>query len=135
MDGHGSWSWILGGLVFGTAIVSFAFREAERVTSAAVLLARSSGILLHPTSLPSGRRRRPGAVRARVARAAPVRRRSRSAPARRRPDLRRARERRLPRPSGALPGGRGRGGAAGRVERGGAALGQPALRVDRPTPA
>src|SRR5438552_12994122 len=55
MDGHGSWSWILGGRVFGGGIVPFAFRGGERVNSGAVTLTRSSGILLHPTSLPSGK--------------------------------------------------------------------------------
>src|SRR5438874_4521408 len=44
-----------GGRVFGGGIVPFASRRGEMVNSGAVALTRSSGILLHPTSLPSGK--------------------------------------------------------------------------------
>ena len=73
--------------------------------------------------------RRPGPLRPRVGRAAPLRARPRRQADRRRPDLRRARQRRPQGPPGALPGRRRRGHAARRVHRQGPAVGQPALRL------
>ncbi len=73
--------------------------------------------------------RRPGPLRPRVGRAAPLRGRARRAADRRRADLRRARQRRPSRAPGALPGRRRRRHAARRVHRQGPAVGQPALRL------
>src|SRR5581483_6362867 len=74
---------------------------------------------------------RPGAVRARVARAAGVRERARRPPARRPADLRRRPERRLRRPAGALPARRSGRCTARRARPGRAALGQSPLRLGR----
>ena len=79
----------------------------------------------------AGRRRgrRPGALRARVARAAGVRQRAGRADHGRRGDLRLARERRPPRPPAALPGRLCGRRAARRLRGAGPAVGQPAVRL------
>ena len=104
-------------------------RRDRRLPRRARLLDRRLGALCR-----GGRRRRPGALRARVERVAALRGRARCPPDRRHPALRRRRQRRPPRAPRALPARLRRGSPAGRARLRRPALGQSALRLARAAP-